>query len=143
MKQNGFSLIELLVVFSLTAILAGGGLLAYSRVKQSQEMEGVVIKVSQIVNDGRAKSVTGEGDTGWKLKWTADKIWLENGRNEKAEEYWLMDSYSLAGPGSELEFNRNDGRIEGCAAGCNFEVRQNNGTQVYQFRVLFSGVVEN
>lgn len=142
MKQKGFSLIELLVVFSLTVILAGGGIVAYGQVRQSQEMESVAMKVDQIVNSGRVKSVTGEDDSSWKIKWTADRVWLENAKGEKEEEYWLAEPYNLSGPGSELEFSRADGRVEECLTGCDFEVRRDSGNQVYQFRVLFSGVAE-
>lgn len=142
MKQEGFSLIELLVVFSLTVILAGGGIVAYGQVRQSQEMESVAMKVGQIVNSGRVKSVTGEDDSSWKIKWTADGVWLENAKGEKEEEYRLAEPYNLSGPGSELEFSRADGRVEECLTGCDFEVRRDSGASVYQFRVLFSGVAE-
>ena len=139
--RQGFTLIESLVVVVIMGVLAVSGMVAYGKMRQAQEMEAVAMKVGQIMNAARVKSITGEDDSGWKVDLAAERVKLMSNEGVVKEEYWLPENYSLTGP-EEVRFSRVDGRVESCEGGCDFVVGQISGSQVYQFRVLFSGVVE-
>jgi len=140
--RQGFSLIEVLVTVVISGVLALSGMAAYGKMKQVQEMEAVAIKIGQMMNMARVRSITGEDDSSWKVDFTTEKVRLLNDDGLVKEEYWLPSSYSLIGSGGEIGFSRADGRVDVCGTGCDFEVRQTGGSQVYEFRVLYSGIVE-
>ncbi len=142
MKTKGFSLLELLIVISLTSLVGVIGMGIYGRVRQREEMTAEVIQVVHILNSGRVKSVAGEKDMTWKVRLEADRVKLQNEIGLTVEEYRLAEKYSLFGPMVEVIFNRADGRVEMCETGCVFELREGGGELSYQFRVLYSGVVE-
>jgi len=142
MKKKGFSLLELLIVVSLTSLVGVMGMGIYGRVRQREEMTAEVSQVVHILNSGRVKSVTGEKDMTWRVRLETDRVKLQDENGLTVEEHRLAEKYSLFGPMVEIIFNRADGRVEMCETGCVFELREGGGELNYQFRVLYSGVVE-
>lgn len=139
--KKGFTILELLIVVVLITIVGVGGARVYGQVKQNEDMASAVMKVVQVINEARSRSVTGEDDKGWKVKIEADRVKLQDEVGVTEEEYVLPVKYSL-GPVMEVEFDRVNGVVEVCSSGCEFELREVRGNLNYQFRLLFSGIVE-
>lgn len=142
MKKKGFSLLELLFVMGLVSLVGAMGLGVYGQVRQNEDMAAAVMQAVHLLNTGRAKAVAGERDMIWKVRLETDRVRLQDEAGVTVEEYRLPAKYSLFGPITELEFSRADGRVEMCETGCAFELRETEGSLSYQFKVLFSGVVE-
>lgn len=142
MNDKGLTFLELLVVVGLIAIISGSVLLAYGQARRRETVTGAVIQIVQILTSGRANSVSGKADAGWKVRLLADRVILMRDSGEVAEEYRLPDKVELTAGVEEIVFNRTDGRAVNCEAGCVFTVRTNSGSVSQQFRVLFSGGVD-
>jgi len=142
MKKKGFSLLELLFVMGLMSLVGAMGVGVYGQVRRNEDMTAVVMQAVHLLNTARVKSVAGEGDMTWKVRLETDRVKLQDEAGVTVEEYRLPVKYSLFGPITELEFSRADGRVEMCETGCAFELRETEGSLSYQFKVLFSGVVE-
>lgn len=142
MKKKGFSLLELLFVMVLVSVVGAMGVGVYGQVRQNEDMAAVVMQAVHLLNTARVKAVTGERDMKWKVRLETDRVKLQDEAGVTVEEYRLPVKYNLFGPITELEFSRADGRVEMCETGCAFELRRIGGSLSYQFKVLFSGVVE-
>lgn len=139
--RQGFTILELLIVIVLITIVGLGGAGVYGQVKQNEDMASAVMQVVQVINEARSRSVTGEDDRGWKVKIETDRVKLADEMGTTEEEYVLPVKYTLS-PAMEVEFDRVNGKVEACVAGCVFELKEVNGSLSYQFRLLFSGIVE-
>jgi prepilin-type N-terminal cleavage/methylation domain-containing protein len=142
MKKKGFSLLELLFVMGLVSLVGAMGVGVYGQVRRNEDMAAAVMQAVHLLNTARVKSVAGEGDMTWKVRLETDRVKLQDEAGVTVEEYRLPVKYNLFGPITELEFSRADGRVEMCETGCAFELRETRGSLSYQFKVLFSGVVE-
>lgn len=70
MKNNGFTLIEIVLVIAITAILATVGTTSYINLQKKQSLDAVVSKIVldlRLVSD---KSRAQEDDLGWGIRFT-------------------------------------------------------------------------
>lgn len=65
MKQNGFTLIEILVVLGITIILATGGFLSLWNLKKHQALSLTAEGMVSYLGDVRQQSISQEGGFGW------------------------------------------------------------------------------
>ena len=140
--NKGFVLLELLFVIGLMTIVGvmGGGV--YSRVKQNEDMVSETMQIVRLLIEARSKSIAGENDKEWKVRMETDRLKLQDETGLTVEEHILPGKYSLFSPVAEVVFDKIDGRVEMCETGCAFELKETEGTLSYQFKLLFSGVVE-
>ena len=135
-------MIEILVGLSLVVGLAMAGILNFSRVKRREGLQAVAFKMVELLEKARNKSLTGEGDTGWKVVVGQTSLSLQDTQDQVSENYNVTSGYELSGPVGEVIFQRVSGLVEECANECVFEVGETGGNLNYQIKVLSSGGVE-
>lgn len=144
MKQfSGFTLLELVLVVALTSILAIIGIVSVSRAKQQEDLLTTVAMIAQQIQLAKERSTTGYQDKSWQVELSPSAVTLSDESGMPEFTFQLPSSQRLIAGGVErISFSRPAGLAEDCPSGCALAVERSGGAAGYQFRVLYSGVVE-
>lgn len=139
--SKGFTIIEILVVMSLVVGMVAAGVMNFGRVRRQEDLQEIALNVVRLVEAGRNKAITGEGDKEWKVVVGASSVSLRDASNQIVDNYNLKSGYEIGGVG-ELTFARVNGLVEECASECVLTVAEIGGNLTYEIKVLHSGGVE-
>ena len=139
----GFSLMEVLVAIFLIGTMSLGGMIAYGRVRQQEELLSTVSQIAQLLNLARVRSVSGDNDSTWKVVLTSSTVYLQDDSDTTFEQYALPSGFNLdSGALTQVEFRRASGRVDVCDPECTLTVVRTGSTDTHQLGILYTGVVE-
>lgn len=141
-QEKGFTFLEVLIVITLSVVMASSGLLVFNRLKRQEEIFSVVVQIVRLLETARAKSVACQNNANWKVVVATDKVTLKDNQGNITETYRLPPAYKVTGPIDEVVFAKIDGLVERCVNNCLFKAEEVSGKLSYEFNILFSGAVE-
>lgn len=115
-REAGFTLVELIVVFSIIALTASLVMLGFRSVSRSNDLDRSVSGVMELLRHARERTIASEGDTQWGVHMTSSAAMLFSGSSYLgvAEDTYTFPqsvtaSWSLTGSGDDVVFERIDG----------------------------------
>jgi len=76
--EKGFSILEILIILSLSTALVISGTLTFSKVKRSEELFSTTLHIVNLLEKARAKSIANEKDRAWKVVIIIDRASLQD-----------------------------------------------------------------
>ncbi len=126
-NEQGFSLIEIIIVVALITMLSWGGIKVFRGMRDTQVLNKVTNDVESVLNEARSQTLSALNSSVYGVHLEADKITLFKGdifsSSDTSNEETVLDSsiglmdISLAGGGSDVVFSRlvgdtdNDGTV--------------------------------
>ncbi len=86
-KQDGFTLIEFIVVMAIGVVLATGSFLTYSNYKERKDLEFAVDEVFSVVKSAQDRSVVQEGGSGWGVRFNSSSTGVDGYELFKGSTY--------------------------------------------------------
>ncbi len=99
-KQDGFTLIEFIVVMAIGVVLATGSFLTYSNYKERKDLEFAVDEVFSVVKSAQNRSVVQEGGSGWGVRFNSSST------GEDGYELFKGSTYSSSTVETSKKFRR-------------------------------------
>lgn len=117
--RPGFTLIEVLIVFSLISIVGALALASATQSKRTRDLHAAGEQVLSVLRVAQSKALGGINRASWGVHVQSDRVVIFQGPaylgSPSTETFMLADTVevanlSLAGGGSDILFNRLDGR---------------------------------
>lgn len=145
MKKKGFTLIEIMVVVSIMAVISGGSIVAFNRLREKRQVLAEAEKVVLQLKKARSRAQAGEKPTacigelvGYQVSLSDDEVKLQVrcGNVVDVKTVKLLEGEVV---GSDVvEFN-----ALGVGSDVDVVICGNNGRYGYTIEVSGSGVVES
>ncbi len=114
--HSGFTFIELLIVLAIVGILVSTTALPIMRFRQQQALQHTTNAVLMVINEARAKTLAGSGNSTYSVRFESTQAILFRGTTyqsgESTNEVYAYESpvtlgtVSLAGGGTTITFDR-------------------------------------
>lgn len=115
-NKRGFTLLEILMVISISAILMIGGMSSYSHFTKKKSLEITTQTIASYLKDARSFTIASKGDTTYGVHFEADRVVLFSGssfiepsadnREHELPGNIEISVIDLNGGGSDVVFDR-------------------------------------